>query len=76
MYVALGTKSDGFNGSVGGCGGGWANCLPVRDVTEPYVERDDWARLCDKTLAARGIDSVGDSGRSDGDVFVISFESR
>lgn len=67
MYVALGTTSDGFRGATGDPprAGGWASCLPVLEVTEPYVESADWARLCESALAERGIASpVGDSGSS------------
>lgn len=64
MYVAVGTTSDALRGFVvlGDAVGGWTSCLPVRDVTEEYVEREDWARLWDRTLEDRGGASTGDSG--------------
>jgi hypothetical protein len=55
MYVSVGTTSEGFKIATGcdcDCGG-WTICRPARDVTEEYVESDDWARLCDEKLAER-----------------------
>lgn len=66
MYVAVGTTSDGFKGAAGawevdGC---CANCRPVREFTDEYVDSEDWARLCDSTLEERGFDSsTGDAGK-------------
>lgn len=76
MYVALGTTSDAFKGSTGVTGdGGWTNCLLCLELTDEYVERDDCARLCERTLAERGPSRTGDSGRSVWAVFVLSLES-
>lgn len=55
MYVAVGTTSEGFRIATGGdCAcGGWTSCRPARDVTDEYVESEDWARLCDEMLVER-----------------------
>jgi hypothetical protein len=80
MYVAVGTTSEGFRIAAGGdsARGGWTSCRPVRDITEEYVEKDDWARLCDGKLVERivglaGVDSVsGNSGTRAACVFVAT----
>jgi hypothetical protein len=79
MYVALGTTSDAFSGATGApcAGGGWASCLPVLEATDEYVEKADWARLCESALVERGaVSPVGESGSSLWTVVVVSFESR